>query len=52
MKKSVKNIIGALLLVAMLAGGAAIVSQVLKSETSSPVAVQTVDMDHSISVLP
>lgn len=52
MKRSVKNIIGALLLAATIAGGAAIVTQLVKSETSSPVAVQTVDMDRSISVLP
>ncbi|MEZ4826510.1 MAG: hypothetical protein R3C61_09480 [Bacteroidia bacterium] len=52
MKKSVKNIIGAFLLAVLLAGGAVLVSHVLKTETAAPVATQTVDMDRTISVLP
>ncbi|MDX2249427.1 MAG: hypothetical protein SF052_21770 [Bacteroidia bacterium] len=52
MKKSIKNIIGALLLLATLAGGAVMITQLIKTTPSETVSIQAVDMENSISVLP
>lgn len=52
MKNKVKNIIGAVLLVAGLIGGALMIANTVTSVESAPVAVESVDMDRTISVLP